>query len=106
MKFPKEAEPVRKYIRDNVKRPKELPKLIDNGMGSDFLRWKNTEYRCPLGLCPNAMNGTPVSCRGAGIPVERKDITVEGISFFIHFWDSQADPQYAVDTVWGDAKET
>ena len=104
MNFPKEAEAVRKYIRDNVRRPKTLPILIDNGMGNDFLRWKNAEYRCPLGLCPGALNGTPISCGGAGMPSKmwNKEMSY-AVGMFIHFWDLQTDPQYAVDTVWGEA---
>ena len=104
MKFPKEAEAVRGYIRDNVGRPKRLPKLIKNIIFSSHLRWRNRRgYCCPLGLIKTATTGAPLGGSSFSKPLP---LTGKSIERFIFWWDTQTDPQYAVDTVWGDAKET
>ena len=92
MKFPKEAEAVRKYIRDNVKRPKALPIGF---CGRDF-RWGN---KCPLGMCPQAIDDTPTSiCEFTEmVPFSQKEMR-----YFFRWFDGLTDPQYAVDTVWGE----
>ncbi len=93
-KFPKEAEPVRRYIRDNVKRPKDLP--VPDWADNTKLRWSE---KCPLGLCPLATHDYPFKIgQFSSIP----PFTEKQMEQFINFWDSATDPQYAVDQVWGE----
>lgn len=98
MKFPEEAEPVRKYIRDNVKRPRELPTFATY---STRLRWGEYNGVCPLGLCPNSGKPAPSYINDFSVV---PPFTQEELWSFIEFWDSQQFPQYAVDAVWGNAK--
>lgn len=93
MKFPREAEPVRQYIRDNVTKPKRLPRI---SYGS--LIWKrNKRLCCPLGLLRDAKTGCPYSLSEFETP---KPFTNDQMKAFFEWFDSLTDPQYAVDTVW------
>lgn len=96
MKFPKEAEAVRKYIRDNVGRPIALPIFRKD---IQCLRWGKFLRRCPLGLLPNAHGEVPDYIGAFSTPVP---FTQNQMEIFYEWFDKLTDPQYAVDTVWGD----
>lgn len=97
----REAEPVRDYIRKHVKRPAELPVLVDLGK---VLRWvserNHDRFECPLGLLPNQKYGAPASYQVVGHPYN--ELSHEALSEFIRFWDDQTDAKYAVNQVWGE----
>lgn len=95
MSFPKEAEAVRRYIRDNVKRPKTLPKLR---FGS-FVWKRKMGLCCPLGLLRDSKTGCPYSLREFDKP---KPFTNDEMKAFFEWFDLLTDPQYAVDTVWSE----
>lgn len=92
-KFPEEADTVRQYIRDNVERPKRLPE-----MNGGTLAWSRKKGMCcPLGLLRQAN----VPCPFAFIHFKTiVPFNNEAFISFLGFWDTQTDPQYAVDTVW------
>ncbi len=103
----KPHEPMLRYIRKNVERPKELPILMGPIIGARCLRWKNwgrpmpTESgHCPMGLLPCSTFPTPVS-REHFVKTFPKEFMVSEIRAFANWWDRQRDPKLAVEAVWG-----
>lgn len=112
--IPELAYPVRDEIRRLVPRPKEFPSCIYPRGATliGFLRFHgpadNTYSKyfinddiitcCPMGMLPYAFHPNPTRLEHFGEwPFDDKQIR----SFF-QWWDSQEDPQFAVDQVWGE----
>jgi hypothetical protein len=95
--IPPEAMPVVRIIRRKVRRPATLPSFR-NGQRGGPLRFgkKPNEAYCPMGALPNAIHITPCTPRQAGLP----DGLNRAFNAFVGWWDSQTDPQAAVDAVW------
>lgn len=94
-KMPKVAYKARDYVMANVKRPTALPRLVEYDQTTNFgLRWDGGQHGVdPLGLCPESPRY---------LPVEAFDtLSNDDVTDFISWWDSQTDPQDAVDQVWG-----
>ena len=89
--IPKSALPIAEYIRENAPRPKELPRPR-HGEGLRFGLF------CPTGLLSEATDPTP----GYRFEFLRppKGFSQLAIESFYKWWDSQTDPQAAMDAIW------
>ena len=96
-RVPREALPVAKILRRDVRRPKKLPKL--EGSPESFygssLRWSNGYEKCPMGLHPRATDELPTNCED--FPACDRE---EAIKAFYEWWDGLEDPLAAVDALW------
>ena len=108
LQVPAEAMPAVKEIRARIPRPRNLPSLWTTRLGklpplwTTRLRWTHPISKapcCPLGLHPESVN-RPDATSITGRP----DLDVPCKTFW-RWWDSQQDPQAAVDAVWGKAKK-
>ena len=114
MRFPKTAEKVRQFIREKVKRPRQLPvvnPITDGALG--FLRKTRKSWKvclgaghpvccCPLGLVRTSTSPLPSTIDQVGVadpPFDQHEMHA-----FIDWWDEQTDPKKAVDAVWGRKK--
>ena len=91
MTIPAEAMPVVEVLRRDVPRPETLPEFRNTR-----LRWGRTSRRfgkCAMGLHPKAWHDTPMTEDTFPAPES-------AVVAFYGWWDSQTDPQAAVDAVW------
>jgi hypothetical protein len=107
--IPKTAMPIAEYIRENVPRPKELPRIGE---------WGDKEFRSPKGRYQTS------TCNILGLLSESKYpypkwttknnfwpvpncLTDETMTAFMDWWDraefwgDPPDPQAAINTIWG-----
>lgn len=103
-KIPKSAMPVAEYIRENVPRPKELPAKHWPDGAFCFIQYHKVEFavtggKCPMGLLPEAKEPWP--CEPKDFHPRPIGFTKRAVSSFGRWWDSQTDPQDAVDAIWG-----
>lgn len=96
--MPKAAQVIAKVIRAKVKRPKRLPQYhtYNNALRFNMKRGQC----CPMGLLPGAKRTTPAFVYS----FNKSPGTQEQIELFWRWWDSQTNPQQAVDAVWGKDK--
>lgn len=94
--IPELAHRVIEILRRDVPRPVDLPQVENPGFVlCPMLRWGGD--RCAMGLHPKATARIPVSPEHLpGLGLFKTEITA-----FWEWWDEQADPQAAVDAVWG-----
>ncbi len=106
-KIPRAAMPMVRLLRADLKRPRRLPKSINEQGG--LLRWYKfrlfgpSKYPCPMGLHPLARADTP----GARCHFRQLDdflsfprcIKQSSIEAFFQWWDTQKNPR-AMYKVW------
>lgn len=93
--LPKQAEVIAKAIREQVPRPNELPMFY---LVSDAKLKLRFNHKCPMGFLQNAKHVVPSSANDFIVPPGND----EEIIAFATWWDSQTDPQAAVNAVWGE----
>ena len=90
--IPKAAMPVVEIIRRDVPRPVKLPAplTMNNTVGLSF------DDGCPLGLHRDSENKWPTT----GSEFAGGICSTDAVEEFYCWWESQHDPQAAVDAVW------
>lgn len=83
-----------RLIREQVKRPRDLPKPYNIGHPFIALRFKG--MKCPLGLLPNALESAPID-EGS---FKDSQLTQQQIEAFANWWDRLPDPKAAVEELW------
>jgi len=92
--IPKEAMPVVRVLRRDVKRPRALPLLID-----DVLRWaRKGKEICPMGLHKKSMSKQPMNYRQFADGC----CSQESVTAFYGYWDElfARDARNAVNDIW------
>ena len=91
--IPKAAQPIADYIRENVSRPVFLPTPHRSGC---CLSWEGGTYgTCPMGLLDEAEHPLPKTI----YDFHPNMFTNDGIKYFYTWWDSQTDPQAAINAI-------
>ena len=102
--IPKAAMPIVEYIRENVTRPKELPRgTLPDGT---HLRWLiGSLLFCPLGLCKESNDQAPHQLSQFNFDEdEGEDFAERNISSTFQWWDEipESDAHAACDAIWGE----
>lgn len=103
--IPEEAMPVVQLIRERVKRPEDLPELVQPFASCRsvlrFVRGNGAVRVCPMGLDKTAIMPLPTDayCFSICSPFRNSDVGVRHCGLW---WDEQQNAQAAVDAVWGE----
>lgn len=91
---------INKVIREQVPRPKRLPRATEcDGTRLRFYTTPAGYILCPMGLLPEAKSPCPTGLHNFGKPPGSEYQIIQSWVW----WDSLTDPQAAVDAVWGES---